>query len=78
VLVGLLNDLEAEGLVQRVRDPADRRRHIVALSERGNEEQAALRKQIAVLEDALLTDVGAADRQRVHRVLQSIWGRAHT
>jgi DNA-binding MarR family transcriptional regulator len=78
VLVGLLNDLEAEGFVQRVRDPADRRRHIVALSERGNEEQAALRKQIAVLEDALFADVGAADRQRLRRALQSVSGRAHT
>jgi hypothetical protein len=48
------------------------------LSERGDQEQGALRKQIAVLEEALLSDVGAADRQRVRRVPQSAWGRAHT
>ncbi|MEV6849324.1 MarR family transcriptional regulator [Actinoplanes sp. NPDC051411] len=78
VLVGLLNDLESEGLVQRLRDPGDRRRHIVSLSERGSEEQAALRKRIGVMEDALLTDLSAGDRRHARRVLQAIWGRAHS
>lgn len=73
VLVGLLNDLETEGLVQRLRDPVDRRRHIVALSDRGCEEQAALRKQLAVLEDGIFTDLSVADRRILRRLLQSTW-----
>ena len=35
-LVGLLNDLEADGLIVRKRDPEDRRRHIVEVSEQGS------------------------------------------
>jgi DNA-binding MarR family transcriptional regulator len=73
VLVGLLNDLETEGLVQRLRDPADRRRHIVALSNRGREEQSALRKQLAVLQDGIFADLSVADRQTLRRLLRSAW-----
>jgi DNA-binding MarR family transcriptional regulator len=46
-LVVLLNDLEDDGLISRRRDPQDRRRHVVEVSERGaarlrEVEQAAL------------------------------------
>ncbi|MGY4783720.1 MarR family transcriptional regulator [Rhodococcus opacus] len=34
-IVGLLNDLEGAGLVERIRSPLDRRRHLVQLTERG-------------------------------------------
>jgi DNA-binding MarR family transcriptional regulator len=34
-LVALLNDLEAESLISRRRDPEDRRRHVVEISKRG-------------------------------------------
>src|SRR5207244_8447276 len=37
-VVGLLNELEERKLITRRRDSADRRRHIVELSPRGNKE----------------------------------------
>lgn len=49
VLVAILNDLERDGIAVRRRDPADRRRHIVEMSERG----AALVDEV----DAALTAV---------------------
>src|SRR6201993_4991024 len=39
-IVGLLNELEAEDLIERRRSPEDRRRHVVVLTEAGAERLA--------------------------------------
>ena len=61
-LVGLLNDLEAAALVVRRRDPSDRRRHIVELSEKGVARLAAAEQAITAVQEQLLT--GLDDQQR--------------
>ncbi len=53
-LVGLLNELEAEQLVQRRRDPADRRRHIVEISELGRARLAIADRAIARVDAKLM------------------------
>src|SRR5689334_13420518 len=47
-VVAVLNDLERDGLVLRTRDPADRRRHIVAITKLG--EKAVRTIERAVVE----------------------------
>ena len=60
-LVGLLNDLEADGLIARRRDPNDRRRHIVEVSAKGTARLEEAKKIASGVEADLL--VGLDDEQ---------------
>jgi DNA-binding MarR family transcriptional regulator len=62
VLVTLLNPLEAEGLVSRDRDPADRRRHVVTLTAAGASRLDRAARAQREAEDALF--IGLDDDQR--------------
>ncbi len=69
ILVAILNDLEREGLAERRRDPADRRRHIVEMSRKGS---AALRKidrASANVEDDLFANLDDDERAQLHGLL---------
>src|SRR5438552_210987 len=67
-LVGLLNDLEADGLIVRRRDPEDRRRHIVEVSkEEGRARLAAAEKAAGEVEERLFASVDAAQREELLR-----------
>lgn len=65
----LLNELESDGLIRRVRDPADRRRHVVQMTEAG--ELAFERGQRAreSVEDEVLRALSADERETLHRLL---------
>src|SRR6184192_129780 len=64
-LVGLLNDLEADGLIVRRRDPEDRRRHIVEVSKEGRARLAAAEKAAGEVEERLFASVDAAQREEL-------------
>jgi DNA-binding MarR family transcriptional regulator len=53
-VVGLLNELEAEGLAIRRRSPEDRRRHIVELTTPGRKKLAQAEFVLAAVEDDVL------------------------
>ncbi|WP_330330289.1 MarR family winged helix-turn-helix transcriptional regulator [Streptomyces sp. NBC_00536] len=74
VLVGLLNDLEGGALVERRRDPADRRRHNVAITPAGS---AALRTTDAAL-DAVEQVLFAGLSEPERDVLRDLLGRIDT
>ena len=69
-VVGLLNDLETAGLVERRRSPEDRRRHVVSLTETGatrlNEAECAL----AAAEDEVLGALDPAERDTLYELLR--------
>jgi DNA-binding MarR family transcriptional regulator len=71
-LVALLNDLEDEGLALRRRDPEDRRRHIVEISDAGRARLAEAEDALAQAETDLLAGLEDEERSRLHEMLSRI------
>jgi DNA-binding MarR family transcriptional regulator len=68
-LVGILDALEERGLVERKRDPNDRRRHLVSLTAEGKKQLGRLRTIIGRLEDDLLAPLDAGERESLHELV---------
>ena len=71
-LVGLLNDLEADGLIVRKRDPEDRRRHIVEVSARGSGRLEDAKQTAAAVEEELLAGLDADQRAELLALLAQV------
>jgi len=68
----LTDRLEADGLVRRVADPADRRAVRAELTSLGAEKQLAGRKALQDLQSELAARVDPAERALFHRVLAAL------
>jgi DNA-binding MarR family transcriptional regulator len=68
-LIGLLDELEDDGLIRRTVDPTDRRARIVTLTEAGQARHAAARADIRAMEDELLEVLSPAERTRLRDTL---------
>lgn len=69
-LVGLLNELEAEGLILRRRAAEDRRRHIVELTPAGEERLVAAEGAAGAAEDEILAALDDRQREQLFELLQ--------
>ncbi|MGH2935997.1 MAG: MarR family winged helix-turn-helix transcriptional regulator [Gaiellaceae bacterium] len=68
-LVGLLDELEEQGLVERKRDPDDRRRHVVRMTAKGRQTLERLRGLARQLEDEFLAPLDPKQRAALHDLL---------
>jgi DNA-binding MarR family transcriptional regulator len=73
-LVGLLNELEAEKLIERRRSSEDRRRHIVELTTAGAKRLAEAEFALATVEDEVLGRLDDEQRETLYRLLQQATG----
>ena len=65
----LLNDLEAAGHVRRVRDPQDRRRHIVELTSEGRKALQRAERAMEDLEEEVLGALSPDERAQLRDLL---------
>jgi MarR family transcriptional regulator, lower aerobic nicotinate degradation pathway regulator len=68
-LVGLLDELEEQELIERKRDPNDRRRHLVRMTAGGTKTLRRLRTLARRTEDEFLEPLSERERQNLHELL---------
>jgi DNA-binding MarR family transcriptional regulator len=71
-LVGILDDLQERGLVERERDREDRRRHIVRLTPPGKDCLGELRAISKAVEKEFFAPLDAEERRTFHELLAKL------
>lgn len=75
-LVGLLDELEQHGLIERRRDPSDRRRHVVKMTPAGKRALGKFRAIAQKLDTEFLSPLDDTQREQLHALLCTL-GRFH-
>ena len=72
VLVAILNDLEGNGFAERRRDPSDRRRHIVEMSDKGRAVLDDVDRAVDAVEHELLADLTPTEVDQLRHLLAKV------
>lgn len=70
--VPVVDHLQRNGLIERTRDPADRRRHAIALTEEGRTAVAELRRAAEVIESEMFQGLSADERAALQQLLYKL------
>ena len=71
-LVAILNDLERDGLAHRRRDPADRRRHIVDITDTGARAVRSVERAITEVEREAFAELSEPELTQLQALLSRI------
>ncbi|HEY6891148.1 MAG TPA: MarR family transcriptional regulator [Solirubrobacter sp.] len=71
-MVRLIDAAEANGIVRRDLDPADRRRRVVSLTPAGEAKLTAATQTARHVQDELLAPLSAAERVTLHELLERL------
>ncbi|MFJ9714040.1 MarR family winged helix-turn-helix transcriptional regulator [Streptomyces sp. NPDC101234] len=71
-MVTSLDDLERAGYAERTRDPQDRRRYAVDITDEGRKVLDDLNRRLVALDGDILTDLDSTERQSLHALLGSL------
>lgn len=71
-IVGAIDELVSQGMVERTTDPADRRRNIVTITPAGHDRLGELGTQIVKVQEDLLAPLTDADRAMLRALLMRL------
>lgn len=74
-IVSTMAELEGAGYVTRLNDPADRRRNLVTITNKGRKRLGELDRELDAIQDALLAPLTISQRERLILLLQKLYAR---
>jgi DNA-binding MarR family transcriptional regulator len=77
-LIAILDNLQQQGLIERHRDPADRRAHLVKITTAGAARQAAAQAGIRAMEEDVLREISPQQRRVLIAALPQLAARDRT
>jgi len=72
-VAGVMNILSADGYVERVSDPTDRRRNVVTITAAGRRQLRRLDRALDGVQDELLAPLSATERTELARLLTKVF-----